>query len=109
VLKALALVLLVASEPAFAQNAYITNSGDNTVSEIDTATNTVVAVLPVGGNAFGVFIQPRFAGAPGDANCYGQSISSLAKTFGGLNAAVIALGFPIVGALQTAVNAFCGL
>jgi YVTN family beta-propeller protein len=62
-LKALALVLLVASELAFAQNAYITNSGDNTVSVIDTATNTVVAVLSVGGNAFGVFIQPRFAGA----------------------------------------------
>jgi YVTN family beta-propeller protein len=80
----------------------------NTVSVIDTATNTVVAVLPVGGNAFGVFIQPRFAGTIGDANCYGKSLSALARTFGRLNAAAIALGFPTVQGLQTAVNAFCG-
>jgi DNA-binding beta-propeller fold protein YncE len=55
---------------------------------IDTATNTVVAVLPVGEGpiAFGVFIQPRFAGTPGNASCYGQSISALAQTFRGLHA-----------------------
>jgi YVTN family beta-propeller protein len=89
---------------------YVANSGDNTVSVIDTATNMVVAVLPVGNApiAFGVFIQPRFAGTPGDANCHGKSISALAQTFGGLNAAAIALGFPTVGGLQAAVNAFCG-
>jgi YVTN family beta-propeller protein len=51
----------------------------NPVSAIDAATNTVVAVLPVGGDAFGVFIQPRFAGTIRDANCYGQSISALAS------------------------------
>jgi YVTN family beta-propeller protein len=88
---------------------YVANQGDTTVSVIDTATNTVVAVLPVGEGpiAFGVFIQPRFAGTPGDASCFGQSISALAQTFGGLNATAIALGFPTVQGLQTAVNAFC--
>jgi YVTN family beta-propeller protein len=75
---------------------YVANSGDNTVSVIDTASSIVVAVLPVGNGptAFGVFIQPRFAGTPGDANCLGKSISALAQTFGGLNAASIALGSP---------------
>jgi YVTN family beta-propeller protein len=89
---------------------YVANQSDNTVSVIDTATNTVVAVLPVGNApiAFGVFIQPRFAGTAGDANCHGKSISALAQTFGGLKAAAIALGFPTVQALQTAVDAFCG-
>jgi hypothetical protein len=59
-------------------------------------------------NAFGVFIHPRFAETIGAANCYGKSISALTHTFGGLNAAAIALGFPTVQALQTAVDAYCG-
>jgi YVTN family beta-propeller protein len=88
---------------------FVANGGDNTVSVIATATNTVVAVLPVGNgpSAFGVFIQPRFAGTPGNGNCPGESVSALAQTFGGLNAAAIALGFPTLQAMQTAVNAFC--
>ncbi len=92
------------------RKVYVVNSGDNTVSVIDPATNMVVAVLPVGNGpgALGVFIQPRFAGTPGNSNCPGQSVSALAQTFGGLNGAAIALGFPTVQGLQTAVNAFCG-
>jgi YVTN family beta-propeller protein len=75
---------------------YVANRGDNTVSVIDTATNTVVAVLPVGEGpiAFGVFSQPRFAGTPGNASCYGQSISALAQTFRGLHAAAISPWVP---------------
>jgi YVTN family beta-propeller protein/beta propeller repeat protein len=38
--------------------AYITNSGDNTVSVIDTATNTVTATVNVGSNPLGVAINP---------------------------------------------------
>jgi YVTN family beta-propeller protein len=89
---------------------FVANLGDGTVSVIDTVTNTVVAVLPVGAGpfAFGVFIQPRFAGTPGHRNCHRKSIVALAQTFGGLNGAAIALGFPTLHALQTAVNAFCG-
>src|SRR6516165_10061549 len=40
-------------------HAYITNSGDNTVSVIDTATNTVVgSPITVGSLPFGVAVTP---------------------------------------------------
>jgi len=45
---------LLTSAQSLAQNAYITNSGDNTVSVINTATNTVIATIPVGDEPFGV-------------------------------------------------------
>ena len=47
------------------------------------------------------------AGTPGEANCHGQSISALARQFGGLDAAASALGFSSVEALQDAFRAFC--
>ena len=52
---ALALLLPAAVN---AQNAYITNSGSNTVSVIDTATNTVTGAINVGGAPFGVAVTP---------------------------------------------------
>jgi YVTN family beta-propeller protein len=110
------LPIMVGSEPygiavtPDGSKVYVANNRSNTVSVIATGvwptgsalTTALVAV------SFGVFIQPRFAGTPGNTNCYGKSVSALAQTFGGLNAAAIALGFPTVQALQTAVNAFCG-
>lgn len=89
---------------------YVANVANNTVSVIDTSTNMVVAVLPVGRApvAYGAFIQPRFAGTRGTANCLGQSVSALAQTFGGLNRAAITLGFPTVVEMRTAVAAYCG-
>ena len=92
------------------RKVYVVNGGDSTVSVINTATNTVAAVLPVGKApiALGVFIQPRFAGTPGNANCHDNSTSALAQTFGSVKQAAIALGFPTLQALQTAVSAFCG-
>jgi YVTN family beta-propeller protein len=88
------------------------NGRDDTVSVIDTASNAVTATIPVGRTpiALGVFIQPapRFAGTPGQANCFGQSVAALVRQFGGLNAAAAALGFSSVGALQNAILAFCG-
>jgi Beta-propeller repeat len=48
-----------------------------------------------------------FAGTPGTANCQGQSVSALAREFGGLEAAAAALGFPSVQALQDAIREFC--
>jgi hypothetical protein len=84
------------------------------VSVIATATNTVSGTIPVGYGpiAFGVFIQPAkpaptFAGTPGKANCYGQSVSVLVRQYHGLNAAAAALGYPRVRALETAILAFC--
>jgi len=51
--------VMLASTPAEAQPfAYVTNFSSNTVSVIDTATNTVVATVPVGTNPEGVAITP---------------------------------------------------
>jgi YVTN family beta-propeller protein len=86
--------------------------GENgTVSVIDAATNTVTATVMVGPLpvAFGIFIRPspRFAGTPGQSNCFGQSVSALAQQYHGLNAAAAALGYSSVKALQTAIMEFC--
>ena len=143
--------------PAKAQNAYITNAGNKSVSVINTATNTVTATISVGNNpggvavtrdgstvyvansrsdsvsviatasdtvtttiggfnhpfAFGLFIgtpprPPKFAGTPGQPNCYGKSVSALSKKYGTLDAAAQALGYPSVQALRNAVESFCG-
>jgi YVTN family beta-propeller protein len=89
---------------------YVANGGGNTVSVIATATNTVVgSPIPVGNTpiAFGVFIQPRFAGTPGYRDCYDQSVAALARQFGGLDRAAAALGYPSVQALQTEIHTYC--
>jgi YVTN family beta-propeller protein len=90
---------------------YVANYASGTVSVINAATNSVTTTIPVGAEpaAFGIFIQPapRFAGTPGMSNCYGQSVSALARQFRGLNAAAAALAYPSVQALQKAITAFC--
>src|SRR5437660_12687706 len=55
----LLLSMLIGLRTATAQaqtRAYVTNVVDSTVSVINTATNTVVATIPVGHNPFGVAI-----------------------------------------------------
>jgi len=47
------------------------------------------------------------AGTPGQANCHGESISALAKQFGGLDTAASSLGFSSVKSLQDSFRAFC--
>ena len=97
---------------------YVANTLSDTVSVIDTATNTVTATILVGTGtatnpfgpipvALGVFIQPRFAGVPGSGNCLGTSLAALAKKFAGLNAAAAALGFSNVQGLEDVIEAFC--
>jgi endonuclease/exonuclease/phosphatase family metal-dependent hydrolase len=49
----------------------------------------------------------QVAGTSGFSNCFGVSISTLSRQFGGLNAATKALGFSDVQALQDAVRVFC--
>jgi hypothetical protein len=49
-----------------------------------------------------------FSGVPGNANCRGVSVSTLAVQFGGINQAAQALGFGSVQDLQTAIRSFCG-
>jgi probable HAF family extracellular repeat protein len=60
------------------------------------------------GRQYGFIARSAFAGTPGNANCFGQSVSKLASQFGGLNTAAQALGFSSVQALQSAIHAFCG-
>jgi YVTN family beta-propeller protein len=55
---AAALAWLLAPAPVLALNAYITNYSSNTVSGIDTATNTVIATVPVGRAPYGVAVTP---------------------------------------------------
>jgi hypothetical protein len=50
---------------------------------------------------------PQFAGTPGKPNCFGQSVSALARQYGGLNNAAAALGYPSVQALQKAILEYC--
>jgi hypothetical protein len=52
-------------------------------------------------------VAPVFAGTPGKANCHGQSVSALARQYGGLNAAAAVLGFGSVDALQQVIQEFC--
>src|SRR5262249_57828663 len=47
-----------AGAQALAQNAYITNRDANTVSVIDTTSNTVAATIPVGSGPVGVAVSP---------------------------------------------------
>jgi YVTN family beta-propeller protein len=54
----LALAWLIAPTSAHAVNAYITSAGGNTVSVTATATNTVIATIPVGHFPFGVAVTP---------------------------------------------------
>jgi len=91
---------------------YVANLLSHTVSVIKAASDTVTATIPVGNFpiAFGMFIQPRptFAGTPRSANCYGQSVATLATQFGGLIRAASALAFSSIRAMQDAIMAYCG-
>jgi YVTN family beta-propeller protein len=95
------------------KRVYVPNAFSNNVSVIDTGKNKVIATIPVSNpGAFGIFIQParpapRFAGIPGKANCYGQSVSALAQQYHGLNAAAAAFEFSSVEKLQDAISEFC--
>jgi YVTN family beta-propeller protein len=50
---------VLGSGQSLAQNAYITNEGFNSVSVIDTATNTVIgSPIAVGSSPFGLAVTP---------------------------------------------------
>ncbi len=54
------------------------------------------------------FVPPKqFAGSPGTPNCNGDSISTLAQTYGGIAHAAASLGYSGVPGLQSAVNSYC--
>jgi spore maturation protein SpmA len=61
-----------------------------------------------GASVTGVNFTALFAGTPRAANCVGESVSALAREYGGLNNAAAALGYSSVAALQDAISTFCG-
>jgi YVTN family beta-propeller protein len=94
------------------RKVHVANYAADTVTVIDGMTYAILGTIPVGSDplAFGIFIQPapKFAGTPRRSNCQGQSVSALARQYGGLNNAAAALGFDSVNALQGAIQEFCG-
>ena len=50
----------------------------------------------------------RFVGIPGSANCIAQSISFLAREYGGISHAAALLGYGSVTDLDNSVTGFCG-
>jgi uncharacterized repeat protein (TIGR03803 family) len=84
----------------------IANAGGNLFSTTNEGgANGVGTVFEITNSGF--VVAPTFAGTPGKSNCYGQSVSALAKQYRGLNGAAAALGYSDVSALQTAIMAFC--
>ena len=59
VLSGLLAAALIAAGSAAAREAYVTNSGDGTVSVLDTVTNSGVATIPVGAEPVDVAITPN--------------------------------------------------
>ena len=95
--------------------SYQTN--DATVATVSTdgvvtaaGVGTTGIIIKYGGRVFPVpvSVTQTFAGTPGSPNCHGESVSALAKQYGGLAAAAKALGYPSVDALQDAIRAYCG-
>jgi hypothetical protein len=89
----------------------IGNAEQGTAVSISGDGNTVVMGGPddnSGAGAVWIFSeQPVFAGVPGSADCHGQSVSALARQYGGLDAAAAAVGFASVDALQNTILGFC--
>jgi YVTN family beta-propeller protein len=103
---------ILGSAQVLAQNlrSHAANSGGGTVSVMDTATNTVTAIVPVGLGPSAIQQgKPvlKFAGTPGQVNCYGQSVWMLTLQYGGLPAAAAALGFSSVQVLQNKIAEYC--
>jgi hypothetical protein len=100
--------LIDPSDPLFNDISFTSAPGINDAGQI--VANGCYTNGPLNGqcHAFRLDPVPVFAGTPGKANCHGQSVSALARQYGGLNAAATALGYSDVSALQTAILTFCG-
>lgn len=78
--------------------AYVTNSGSNTVSVIATATNSVVATVPVGTNPEGVAVTPD-GGFVYVGNQGSGSISVIATATNAVVATIAVGGMPLLVAI----------
>jgi YVTN family beta-propeller protein len=95
----MATMMLGARPAEAAPFAYVTNAGDGTVSVISTATNAVVATIPVGNTPHGVAITPngKFVYVANRAN---PSVSVIATA---TNAVVTTIVFPFGGDTEDVV------
>ena len=60
-----------------------------------------------GGTVFQLTSAVSFVGIPGEPNCVGQSLSTLANSFGGISSAAVQFGYSNVQALEDAVQSYC--
>jgi YVTN family beta-propeller protein len=92
---------LLGGAQAFAQNAYITNALDNTVSVIATATNTVLgSPIPVGHNPEGVAVAPDGSKVY-VANLNDRTVSVIATATDMVTGAPIPVGLQPLGVAAT--------
>ncbi|RPJ72889.1 MAG: YncE family protein, partial [Alphaproteobacteria bacterium] len=100
-LTSLILILIMVNIVYAAPFAYITNSGNNTVSVIDTATDTVTATVPVGTNPFGVAVSPDgskvYVANSGSDPSYEGTVSVINTTTNTVTATVNNVGTNPVG------------
>ena len=99
-------------------HGFLYTGGSFTIIDVPGATETGANGINDAGQIVGAFRDSTgehgflatpvvFAGTPGKPNCHGQSVSALARQFGGLNNAAAALGYASVQALQKAIMEFC--
>src|SRR4029079_3355089 len=94
VTMALFLVVFGASAAVAQTRGYVTNSGNNTVSVIDTATNTVVATIPVGTSPDGIAVTPNGAFAY-VANLSSNNVSVISAATNSVVATVAVGSLPV--------------
>jgi probable HAF family extracellular repeat protein len=99
--------LIVPTDPLFGKVKLSSATGINNTGQIVArgCYNTISGLDEC--HAFRLDPVHVFAGTPGKSNCHGQSVSALARQYGGLNGATAALGFASIGALQNAIMGFC--
>jgi uncharacterized repeat protein (TIGR03803 family) len=90
------------------QGGLIADASGNLFGTTSGGVNGGGTVFEITGSGFVVpGAPPMFAGTPGKSNCHGQSVSALARQYGGLNGAAAALGYSDVSTLQSAIMTFC--
>jgi YVTN family beta-propeller protein len=91
-----AVILILTSIAGAAPFAYVTNEGGDTVSVIDTSTNTVTATVPTGSFPFGIAITPNGAYAY-VTSFVSYSVFVINTSTNTVTAAIVVPGFYVYG------------
>jgi uncharacterized repeat protein (TIGR03803 family) len=113
VISALPACLASASTETILHSFNSSDGANPDASLIPDATGALYGTASAGGasgdgTVFKLTLPGTFTGVPGQSNCTGQSISFMAKKYGGIAHAADSLGYSSVAALQNAVAAYCG-